>query len=292
MDGISISERTIDIEDVFRKKNPGLIKFIPGFVFGYLRKKIHEKEINSILFNYRELIGLDFLDMLVREFGAIIQVDGAENVPAKGRYLIASNHPLGGLDGVALMHVVGKIRKDLIFPVNDILLFLPNLRPLFVPINKHGTNTENLGLIREAFASDKIMLYFPAGLVSRKQKGKVEDLPWKKTFLSKAIKFERDIIPAYIDGRNSTFFYYLANLRKKLNIKANVEMLFLPDEMFRQKNKVIRITFGKPIRYNIFDTQYTQDQWTQKIRNYVYAMKDGPLDPFDPEKEYGSLKTS
>lgn len=286
MDDVRITERTIDIEDVFRKKNPELAKFIPAFVFRYLRKKIHEKEINAILFNYRDIIGLEFLDVLVKEFGAIIKVDGSENIPEKGRFLIASNHPLGGLDGIALMYAVGKRRKDIVFPVNDILLFLPNLQPLFVPINKHGTNTENLGIIREAFSSDKIMLYFPAGLVSRKQKGKIEDLQWKKTFLSKAIKFERDIIPTYIEGRNSPFFYNLANLRKVLNIKANIEMLFLPDEMFRQKNKVIQITFGKPIPYNVFGKQCSQDQWAQKIKNYVYAMKHGPIDPFDPAADY------
>jgi putative hemolysin len=286
MDDVTITERTIDVEDVFRKKNPTLAKFIPAFVFSYLRKKIHENEINAILFNYRDAMGLEFLDALVKEFGAVIQVDGLENIPEKGRFLIASNHPLGGLDGIALMYAVGKVRKDIVFPVNDILLFLPNLKPLFVPINKHGTNTENLAIIREAFTSEKIMLYFPAGLVSRKQKGKIEDLQWKKTFLSKAIKFERDIIPAYIDGKNSSFFYSLANLRKVLNIKANIEMLLLPDEMFRQKSKVIHITFGKPIPYSVFGKQFSQDQWAQKIKDYVYAMKHGSMDPFDPAVDY------
>jgi putative hemolysin len=290
MEDITITERTIDLEDVFRRKNPGLTRFIPGFIFGYLRKKIHEKEINAFLYQNREQIGLDFLDKLVQEFGAIIRVSGEENIPEKGRYLIASNHPLGGLDGVALMYTVGRIRKDIVFPVNDILLFLPNLQPLFIPINKHGTNTENLEIIREAFASEKIMLYFPAGLVSRKQKGRIEDLEWKKTFLTKAIRFERDIIPAYIDGKNSPFFYNLASLRKKLCIKTNIEMLFLPDEMFSQKNKVIHITFGKPIPHRIFGKKFKQEQWAQKIKNYVYAMKDGPIDPFDPEKEYEPIK--
>ena len=154
-----------------------------------------------------------------------------------GRYIIASNHPLGGLDGVALMQVMGRKRKDIVFPVNDILLYLPNLRELFIPINKHGSNNENVEIIQKTFESEKMILYFPAGLVSRKQKGGIMDLEWRKTFISKSKQYKRDIIPVHIDGRNSSFFYSLANLRKMLNIKANIEMLFLPDEMYKQKNK-------------------------------------------------------
>lgn len=286
MEDLKITERTIDLENVFREKNPTLAKLIPGFVFSYLRRVIHEKEINDFLYNNQELTGLDFVGMLIREFGAILKVEGEEHVPKTGRYIIASNHPLGGLDGVALMHVVGKIRKDIVFPVNDILLYLPNLKPLFIPVNKHGSNTENLQIIHNTFESDKLMLYFPAGLVSRRQKGKIEDLEWKTTFISKAKKYRRDIIPTFIDGRNSGFFYSLANLRKRLNIGANVEMLYLPDEMFKQKNKVIRIIFGTPIPWQTFDKRYNFGQWADKIKSYVYAMGRGEREPFDPQKDY------
>ncbi|MCD4791267.1 MAG: 1-acyl-sn-glycerol-3-phosphate acyltransferase [Bacteroidales bacterium] len=284
MDELKITERTIDIEKVFRSKSPGISRFIPGFVFGYLRKIIHEKDNNVLLYKYREMMGLDFVKASLEDLGVIVKNSGTDNIPKEGRYIIASNHPLGGLDGMALMHVVGQVRKDIIFPVNDILLFLPNLRELFIPINKHGSNTENLQIINETFESDKMILYFPAGLASRKQKGRIEDLEWKKTFISKAKQYKRDIVPVYIDGKNSNFFYNLANLRKNLRIGANIEMLYLPDEMYKQKNKTINITFGKSIPYQTFDKKYNYKIWAQKVKKYVYAMGKGYTEPFDPEK--------
>jgi 1-acyl-sn-glycerol-3-phosphate acyltransferase len=224
--------------------------------------------------------------MLTREFGAIIKVTGMENLPETGRAIVASNHPLGGLDGVVLMHVVGRKRKDFLFPVNDLLLFLPPLKPLFIPINKHGSNQENLQILDDSFKSDKLILYFPAGLVSRKQNGKIEDLEWKKTFVSKAVKYKRDIIPTFIDGANSNFFYNLANLRKKLGLKANIEMLYLPDEMFKQFDKTIHITFGAPIPYETFDKRHNYMGWANLVKKYVYSMGQGNTEKFDPEKEY------
>ncbi|MCB2221848.1 MAG: 1-acyl-sn-glycerol-3-phosphate acyltransferase [Bacteroidetes bacterium] len=286
MEDLKITERTINLEKIFREKSPNLAKLIPGFIYSYLRRVIHEKEINGILYNYRDRVGLDFVEKLIEGFGVNLEVSGTENIPQTGRYIIAANHPLGGLDGIALMHEVGKIRKDIVFPVNDLLLFLPSLKPLFIPINKHGSNTENLQIIHQTFESDKLMLYFPAGLVSRKQKGTIEDLEWKTTFISKAKKYKRDIIPTYVDGRNSNFFYNLANLRKRLNIKANIEMLYLPDEMFKQKNKTVHILFGKPIPYQTFDKRYNFAEWANQIKRYVYAMGEGLTEPFDPDKEY------
>jgi len=286
MDELKITERTIHLEKVFREKNKGTSRYIPGFIFSILRKIVHEKEINAFMWNYRDLAGLPFVDMLVKDFGAIVSYSGLENIPEEGRFIISANHPLGGLDGIVLMHVLGKVKKNIVFPVNDILLFIPNLQPLFIPINKHGSNMENLRIIDETFAGDKTMMYFPAGLVSRKQKGKIEDLEWKKTFISKAIKFKRDIIPTYIDGRNSNFFYALANWRKRLNIKANIEMLFLPNEMFRQKNRPINIIIGKPIPYQTFDKTYNFNQWAAKVKAYVYAMGKGEKEPFDPKRDY------
>lgn len=286
MDEIKITERTIDLEKVFREKNKSTSKFIPGFVFSFLRKIVHEDEVNHFMWAYRDLEGLPFVDVLVRDFGAIVTYTGLENVPKDGRFIISANHPLGGLDGIVLMHVMGKAKTDIVFPVNDILLFIPNLQPLFIPINKHGSNSENLRIIDETFASDKTMLFFPAGLVSRKQKGKIEDLQWKKTFISKAIKFKRDIIPTYIDGKNSNFFYGLANMRKRFNIKANIEMMFLPNEMFKQKNKPINIIIGKPIPYQTFDKRHNFNEWAAKVKAYVYALGKGLKEPFDPNQNY------
>ncbi len=284
MEEFKITERTIDVEKVFRDKNPGLARWIPSFIFSYLRKIIHEGEINDFLFTNKEYDGLDFVDAIIKGFGAVVKVKGEENIPKHGRYIVAANHPLGGLDGVALMQVVGRVRKDIVFPVNDILTYLPNLQVLFIPINKHGSNTENVKIIQETFESDKLVLYFPAGLVSRKQHGKIEDLEWKKTFIAKAVQYKRDILPVYINGHNSKFFYNLAYFRKKLGIKANIEMLFLPDEMYKQKNKTIEIIIGKPIPYQSFDKKYNYNEWANFIKKHVYAIGKGNSEDFHPIK--------
>ena len=220
-----ITRNFIDLDKIIADKSPKLAKMLPGFVLGYLKRIVHQDELNVIIYENRDKFGVDFAEAVLSGFGIKVKSVGLENLPETGRYLLASNHPLGGPDGLALMQEVAKVRKDFLFPVNDLVMNLNNLKPVFIPVNKHGSNADNIRLFNETFASDHLLLYFPAGLVSRKQKGKIIDLDWKKTFLSKAIKYKRDIIPVHIDGRNTNFFYMLANLRKKLGIKANIEML-------------------------------------------------------------------
>ncbi len=269
----------VDVDDVFRKKGGKLYPIIPKFFISYLKRIIHEDEVNEALYNYRDQMGLDFLEKLFTErFTAEIEVVNPGNIPTQGRYIIASNHPLGGLDGMALMHVIGKKRKDIKFIANDILMELKNLKELFLPVNKHGRNTADyVRLIDDVYESDQLILVFPAGLVSRKQKGGiVKDLEWKKSFITKAIRHKRDIIPVYIEGRNSEFFYNLSRWRKRLGIKANIEMLYLPDEMFKQADKKITITFGKPIPYTFFTKAKTHVEWAQWVKEKIYDMSEKP----------------
>ena len=288
-----IPEKLIDIESLFASKNPGLLKVIPKFVLSYLKRITHQDEVNEYIYLHRDKTGLPFVEAILKEFSVKVrltdrigaQLTGLGNdepagnlIPARGRYIVASNHPLGGLDGMALMHALGKIRSDIVFPVNDLLMNVPGLRPLFIPINKHGRNTENAKLIEETFASEKMILYFPAGLVSRKQRingsAVIHDLEWKKTFIKKAKKYQRDIIPVYIDGRNSAWFYNLAMWRKRLGIKANIEMLYLVDEMVRQFNKTITLVAGDPIPHTTFDKSRTDDEWALWVQEQVYELGD------------------
>lgn len=278
------AEKFIDIEKVIAGKNPRLLKIIPGFLIRYLKRVIHQDKLNEVLNRLREKQGLDFVEEILNEFKANIVVKGEENLRLADRYVVVSNHPLGGLDGLALMHAVGKIRQDIVAPVNDFLMYLPNLRPLFIPVNKHGSNAANIRIFDETFESDKAILYFPAGLCSRKVNGNIIDLDWKKTFLSKARKFQRDILPVHISGRNSAFFYNLANFRKFIGLKANIEMLYLVDEMFRQKNKDIVITFGKPIPLSTFDKRMNDNDWAAMVRNHVYRLKADPDTAFTISK--------
>lgn len=262
----------IDLRKIMADKNPKLPKLLPNFLIRYLERIIHVEELNAFIEANNDKFGLDFVEAALDNFGVNIHVHGRENIPEDGRFIFASNHPLGGIDGMALMLVVGRKRKDVLFPVNDLLMNIPNLKMLFIPINKHGSNAENARIIDDTFAGDKTMLYFPAGLCSRKQQGQIVDLEWHKTFVSKARRHKRNVVPVYIEGRNSNFFYTLANLRTRLGIKANLEMLFLVDEMFKQKNKDIVITFGEPIPYTYFDKSKKDKQWAVEIKKRVYAL--------------------
>lgn len=266
-------DKYIDIDKVIKAKNEKLHRWLPGFALRYIKRIVHEDDINEVMANVGHLNGLEFARGTLEQLHTRVEVRGAENIPTEGGCIIASNHPLGGLDGIALMSAVGEVRSDMKFLVNDILLNIKNFEPLFLPVNKHGSNPRQaLQLIEEAYASDEVTLVFPAGLVSRKIDGKVQDLEWKKSFIAKAIKHKQNVIPAYVDGRNSNFFYNLSRLRTKLGVKANIEMFYLADELFRQRGKTIVINFGKPIPFPTFDESRSQDEWAAYVRSKVYEM--------------------
>jgi len=275
-----ISEQFLDIEKVFRSKSPRVAKSMPGFVFRLLKRIIHQDELNDFIYSNKDKWGLDYVQAILEGFQVTTEVINPPVLDPDRRYLVVSNHPLGGMDGIALLHETGKLKKEVVFPVNDLLMNLPNLYELFIPVNKHGSNADNIRLFNETFASGMLILYFPAGLVSRKQSGIIRDVEWKKTFLTKAKAYGRDILPVFISGRNSDFFYNLANIRKKLGIKANIEMLFLVDEMYKFKNKMIPITYGKPIPISVFDKSKTDQQWALLVREHVYRLEKNPDQEF------------
>ena len=276
----------IDIEKIIGEKIPKLANKLPRFAFRYLKKILHQDDINSLLSRTEGVSGLPFVDETMKEFKTSVNAVGLEHLSKEGRYIVAANHPIGGLDGIALIDTVGKIRPDVITPVNDFLMFIPNLRPLFIPVNKLGSNADNIKIFNDTFAGDRTICFYPFGLCSRKQKGKIIDLEWKKTFITKARTYHRDIIPTHISGRNSNFFYNFSNIRKKLGIKANIEMLFLVNEFYKQKNQTLTITFGKPIPWQTFDNRYTDSEWAMKLRNFSYNLPNDCEQTFDPDKNY------
>ena len=210
----------------------------------------------------------------LKRFDIKYKVFGSENIPKGGRYIFASNHPLGGLDGIVFIYELSKYFSDVKFPVNDILTNIENLSGVFLPVNKHGgQGREAARRIEETYASDCQILYFPAGLCSRKKRGIIRDLKWHKSFITKAIQHKRDIVPAFFSGRNSDFFYNLANLRNSLGIKSNFEMLYLPDEMFSQKGKDISLVFGKPIPWQTFDNSKSPVEWADWVKSKSYELE-------------------
>lgn len=283
MNDIVITKKTLDVKKVFQEKAPAISKWIPGFVYSFIKRKVHQREINEFLFENKDKFGLDFIEAALKRLDIKIKVNGLDNIPVSGKITIAANHPLGGPEGMGMMKVVGKVRKDITFLTNDILMSIPNLKAFFTPVNKHGSNTDYVQLFKQAFEGEHAVLIFPAGLVSRKQNGKIEDLIWKSSYISRAIKYDRTIVPCHIDGKNSNFFYNLSRVRGFLKIKANLEMFLLPDEMFKQQGKTITFTFGKPVPNTIFDNRMNRHKWSALFKRYVYELKDNPALVFDDE---------
>ena len=265
--------KPINIRKVFADKSPGLAKFIPGFVYRYLHRILHLDFMNMILGKYGHLEGTAFVDKVVEEFNVKEYMHGIENIPKEGKYIVASNHPLGGFDGMLLMKAVESRLGKFKFLANDILLNIPQLSPVFVPVNKHGGHArEAARKLAEVYDSNNQVLIFPSGLASRKIKGEIMDLEWKKHFISKAIQHKRDVIPVFISGRNTNRFYRLARIRKFLRIKWNLEMFFLPDETYKHRNTDVHLYFGKPISYKTFTTEKDHKKWAEWVKQQVYKL--------------------
>ena len=264
----------IDVRKVLTSKNPALGKVIPGFLVNYLEKIVHQDELNDFLSRNGHLKNQELIAAWLNFLKINYSVTGRENIPSEGRFIFVSNHPLGGLDGIVFINELSKYFRDIKFPVNDILTYIENLSGIFLPVNKHGSQgKEAARRLEEAYTSDAQVLYFPAGLCSRKKHGIIRDLTWHKSFITKAIQHKRDIVPAFFSGRNSDFFYRLANIRKGLGIKSNFEMLYLPDEMFLQKDKKIDLVFGEKISWQTFDKSKTAPEWADWVKVKCYELE-------------------
>jgi len=266
----------IDIDKVLREKAPDKAKYVPGFVISYLKRIVHQDELNMFLRQIGDKQGVDFAKGALEFLDDKIVVKGEENLPKDDKfYTFVSNHPLGGQDGLALGAVLGEHYQGKIkFLVNDLLMNLHGLAPFFIPINKTGKQAKDFPKRVEAGFSSKEdqLIMFPAGLCSRKQNGVIKDIDWKKTFITKSVQYQRDVVPIHFDGRNSDFFYNLANVCKWLGIKFNIAMLYLADEMFKNRHKTFTVTIGKPIPWQTFDHSKTPHEWAQYVKEIVYKL--------------------
>ena len=275
-----IGEKYIDLQRILNDKGVRL----PHFVLRWVERLLHLDEINETIYKDRDKFGLDFVYAFTEgkedyNLGMKVSYTGLENVPQEGCPMVVGNHPLGGPDGLALMGAIGHKRSDILFPVTDFLLYLPGLRQLFVPIDKVN-RSKTLANLEDAFAGQNILLYYPSGAASRRQKGVIKDLEWQPTFIKKAVKYHRDIVPVYTEARNRNIFYTIANLRKCLGIKFSFEMALLPAEMFAQRGKSVSMTFGKPIPWQTFDRRHTPAEWAAMMRDFVYELKENPKADF------------
>ena len=249
----------IDIEAIIRTRAGKKAKFIPRFVYSWLKSLIHQDFINGYLRQGRE--GVDFCQGVLEYLGVTVNVEGEENLPPKedGYNTFVCNHPLGAIDGVTLGMVLGRHYDGQVkYLVNDFLMNLKGLAPLCVPVNKIGAQARNLPQMVEAiFSGENHVIMFPAGLCSRRTNGVVHDLPWQKTFIIKSRKYKRNIVPIHFIGENSNRFYAVANFCKRFHL-PNFAMALLPDEMYRSQGKTYTVRIGKPIPWETFDNKKTR----------------------------------
>lgn len=269
-------EKTIDIKRILKDKMGSKARFVPCFLVAWLKKIIHEDEVNRFLWENRNLKGTEWLTACVQYLNMTLDIVGAENLPDKNDgklYTFVSNHPLGGQDGVSLGSIIGRHYDGKFrYLVNDLLLNLPGLKPVSIGINKTGKQSRDFPRIVEAgFNSDNHLLMFPAGLNSRRINGEIHDLPWKKTFITKSVETHRDVVPIHFSGQNSKRFYRIAKFSDRY-LPFNLAMLFLVDEMYRNVGKTFRITIGKPIPWQTFNKTKTPMEWANFVEERVYAL--------------------
>ena len=268
---------TIDIDEIVRGKAGAKARFVPRFVLSWLKRIIHQDEVNEFILSEGDKQGMPWLDDCMEYLGTTLNVKGLENLPddSDGRlFTFVSNHPLGGPDGVALGHLLGhRYNGRIKYLVNDLLMNLHGLAPFFVPINKTGKQSRDFPrLVEAAFGSPNHIIMFPAGLCSRRIGRQIHDLPWQKTFITKSVETQRDIVPIRFDGRNSDFFYRIANVGKRLGLKFNIAMLYLVDELYKNRGKTFDVTIGKPIPYSTFDKSRKPQEWAAYVEDIVYKL--------------------
>ncbi len=268
-------QKNVDIAKVIETKSPRFFKLMPNFLLHKFKSLLHESDLNYILKNLAGKEKLEFINGGLKELQVMSSNFGLEKIPREKGVIIVANHPLGGLDGLALINEIGKYRKDIKFLVNDILSEIEPFKPYFIPINKHGLNSrENIIRLEKLFASNECIVIFPSGLVSRQKNGIIKDLDWRKTFVTKAKKHNKPIYPVYISGQNSKRFYQIAKWRSIFGVKINLEMFFLVDEMFKQKGNKIDITMGKPIDPGSLNDKKNDLEWAQEIKNHIYKIQN------------------
>ncbi|MFI3286618.1 MAG: acyltransferase [Rikenellaceae bacterium] len=265
----------IDVPTLIASKAPKAAKFIPNFIYRYLKRILHQDEINEILRDGWDLAPQPFVQAVFRRWKITYTLEGLDKLDPKGRYIFASNHPFGGMDGMMIADCLIEHFGDARVVVNDLLMNLDPLKPIWIPVNTlGGQNAEYVRLFEEGFASNLPILMFPAGICSRVVEGKIADLQWKNTFVKRAHATSRSVVPLYVEGSLHKGFYRMYRWRKALGIKANIEMLFLVDGMFRQHGNHFRMSVGEPIKVEQLKECGSVREQVEYVRKKTYNMQN------------------
>lgn len=266
--------KIIDIKKTVRNSKSKFVRNLPGIVINMISRLVREEEMNTTIHNHRHNTGIPFVNDVLKEWNVNVEIIGKENVPATGRFVFVANHPVGGMDALSFLSAIHRFFPDVISPSNNLFNYIPNLKPVILGVNVFGTNTKDTAQkFNKLFESDSQIMIFPAGLVSRMNKGVISDPVWQKTFITKAIQHQRDIIPVHISGRNSDLFYRVDRIRKYIGIKLSIEIILLPREMHKQRNSTMTLTFGKPVPWQTFTKEKSHIEWAQFVKQIVYSLQ-------------------
>ncbi len=268
--------RLINIEEAIRQKAPKQYPKIPKWVFKFAAWLICQKEMNETITALKDVEGKDFAQGMCKRLNVQYVLHGMENIPDQGRFIFVSNHPLGAFDGISYINVFGNRYPKFKVIVNDLLMYIVALQPVFLPVNTLGKQKrEDMEAINDAYNDpDTQIMSFPAGFCSRYIDGSIQDVEWKKSVITQAIESQRDIIPMHFEGRNSVTFYALEWVRRKLGMKFNIGLILLPWQMMKTaRNKTFTITVGQPIAWQTFtDKSKSPAEWAQWLREQSYSL--------------------
>ena len=263
--------KNINIAHIISNSDSNFLKSLPAFAIRIIARIIKQTELNQIIDTYSAYEGVDILPKLIEEFNIKIEIEGKENLPDNGRCVFVANHPFGLLDGLILTSIVGEKYGNLKAIGNEAFMFVPAFRPIIANVSVFAKNRrKHIIELEEVYHSDVPITHFPFGLVSRIYKFKVQDKHWKKSFVTKAISNQRDIVPIRFYGRNSKLFYAIYLFRQIFRIKTNIELMLLPRELFRKRGKTIKVKISRPIHYQEFNNSLSHWEWAQKVRSSVY----------------------
>jgi putative hemolysin len=259
----------------FKERSPRLSQLT---VFS-LRKLIRESEINEFLSSHNHESGMEFVEAVLDYFNLSYRVSDRSraNIPATGRVVIVANHPLGALDGLALLKMVSDVRKDVKIVANNLLCHIENLQSVLLPVNNMSGRSAKAEIkgIYDALQNEEAVIIFPAGEVSRTKFGFVRDCEWQPSFLNFARKTASPVLPIYVRAKNSTLFYSVSKLNKPLST------VLLPREMFKKRSTELPMHIGEPIPIEQLDLlPLANKQKAQLVRKHLYRLgkkKKAPL---------------
>ena len=269
------SNRNDYLLDVNEMLGPELSSKLPGIVKWYLKRRIHQDQINECILKAEHYKGAGFFDEALDYIGIRYRIRGQENLCKEKKYIFACNHPLGGPEALIIGSVFRKIYGGgFKVPANKLLTNMKPLAEFFTPVKVQSSSQgrDISERIAEMFRSDEQVLVFPAGLCARKISGKITEMPWKKMFITQAKKYERDVVPVHISGYNSAKYQFFSWLSRTLGLKINIAMLFLVDELFNKAGEDFVITFGEPIPFTEFDRSKTDMQWAAYVKDKVEVL--------------------